>query len=138
RREKFLSVPVENFAADSNTESRDIKTLDRADPGFLSADAVPKTFDTFSDASDWPEAGNDYASSIHAVTVLCCASRYPFIQRKVLLAMLPIKKSPIIGSKIGASAGIRKLRSCKISTRTPSGVSSNVQTTCMPLVKAFR
>src|SRR5437660_881997 len=43
-----------------------------------------------------------------------------------------------IHSATGASAGIRNRKSCTISTRTPSGVSRNVQTTFIPRVKALR
>src|SRR5215471_241181 len=138
RCEKFLWVPIAHFTGDANAELRHIETGNGADARLLCANSIPKTFDAFADASDRTEAGNDNASAVHVVTVFARASTYSFIQRKVLLATLPIKKSPIIGSMIGASRGMRKFISCKISTRTPSGVSSNVQTTCMPLVNAFR
>src|SRR5207302_8967054 len=138
RRKKLFRVPVVNLSDHANAESARFEIVDPTNAGFLGANPVPKTFNAFADTSDRTETGNDNASPFHAVTFFARASTYCFIQHKVLLATLPIKKSPMIGLKIGASAGMRKLSSCEISTRTPSGVSSNVQTTSIPLVKAFR
>src|SRR4029077_1332851 len=127
-----------DLSGDAHAEPAHVEAFNGTDSGLFGADPFPETFHTFADASDGAEPGDDNASPIHAVTVFCCASTYAFIQRKVLLATLPIKKSPMIGFMIGARAGMRKLSSCKISTRTPSGVSANVQTTCIPFVKALR
>src|SRR4030095_14523030 len=49
-----------------------------------------------------------------------------------------MKKPPMIGSAIGASAATWKRRTCRISTSTPAGVSLNVQITRIPRVNAFR
>src|ERR1700730_1601104 len=138
RRNEFFRVPVIDLSCDANTESAHVEAGNWTDAGFLGQNSFPKIFDAFADASNRTETGDDNATATHAVTLLARASTYAFIQRNVLLATLPIKKSPIIGFIIGATAGMRKLSSCEISTRTPSGVSSNVHTTCMPLVNAFR
>src|SRR6266545_5252261 len=92
RWKKFFGIPIVNLSGNANAEPADVKTGNWTDAGFFGEDSFPKTFNTFADASDRTEAGNDDASSIHAVTGFAGASTYCFIQRKVLLAMLPIKK----------------------------------------------
>src|SRR4029077_8239628 len=107
---------------------------------------VPEIINTGSDACDRANTGNDRSSSgllcrslqSHAVTLSALASMYPFMHRNVLLAILWVKKSPMIGPAIGDKAGIRNRRSCEIVTHTPSGASENVQTTRIPFVQAFR
>src|SRR4051812_20286518 len=106
RRKKFLRIPIVDLPRDAHAELAYIQILDCADAGFLGANPVPETLDAFADAGDRAQPGNDNASSVHAVTVFARASTYSFIQRKVLLATLPMKKSPMIGSMIGASTGI--------------------------------
>src|SRR5438046_1670516 len=49
-----------------------------------------------------------------------------------------MKKSPITRSTIGASARIRNRKSCKISTRTPSGVSENTHHPSCPSFKMIK
>src|SRR5882762_4165112 len=111
RRKKFFRVPIFDQSGDANAEPAHVEIVDRTNAGLFGANAVPKTFDAFPDASDRTETGDDNASLAHAITVFACASTYCFIQRKVLLATLPIKKSPMIRSMIGASTGMRKLSS---------------------------
>src|SRR5207247_11283727 len=138
RRKKLLRVPVGNFGGATHLERLRIKSGNTGDPTFLSKNSVPKTIDAAANACDRTDAGDDRASSAHAVALFALASTYAFIQRNVLLAMLRIKKSPMIGSTIGPSAGMRNRRSCEIVTSTPLGWSKNVQTTRIPFVHAFR
>ncbi len=72
---KFFRIPVADLAGDAHSEPAHIKTGDWPDAGFLGENAFPKTIDAFADASDWTEAGDDNACSIHAVTLFVRASR---------------------------------------------------------------
>src|SRR5262245_41086466 len=106
-------------------EHAGIEASDAADPAFFREDPVPKSIYSGAVACDLSDAGNDCASSVHAVTL--SASTYAFIQCNVLLATLWMKKSPTIGLTIGRKMEIRNRRSCEIVTSTPSGVSEKVQ-----------
>ena len=134
----FFRVPIVNFAGATHMEYTRVETGDAVDATFFRQDSVPEILNAGADACDWTNTGNDRASSPHAVTLFALASTYAFMQRKVLLAILWMKKSPMIGSTIGESAGIRNRKSCEIVTSTPSGTSENVQTTRIPFVQAFR
>src|SRR5206468_3057996 len=127
-----------NFARAPHMEYARVETRDAVDATFFRQDSVPEILNSGSNACDRANTGNDRASSPHAVTLSALASTYAFMQRKVLLAILWVKKSPMIGSAIGDKVGIRNRRSCEIVTHTPSGASENVQTTCIPFVQAFR
>src|SRR5206468_9943007 len=123
-----------NFARAPHMEYARVETRDAVDATFFRQDSVPEILNSGADACDRANTGNDRASSPHAVTLSALASTYAFMQRKVLLAILWVKKSPTIGSTSDASTGIRNRKSCEIVTSTPSAVSENVQTTRMPLV----
>src|SRR5205814_9205940 len=107
-RKKFFRVPIVDLSGNANAEPSHVEVSNRCDASFLGENSVPKTFDTFANAGNWPKSCDDYASSslprslvrrrAHAVTVFARASTYCFIQSNVLLATLPMKKSPIIGS----------------------------------------
>ena len=119
RRKIIFRNPIGNFPAALRVEQRwrrklVICPMPVSRPGFLS-----KSIDAFANAGDRTEAGNDDASSVHAVTGLALPRRTRFIQRNVLFATWPMKKSPMIGSAIGARAGMRNRSSCEISTATP-------------------
>ena len=91
----LLRVPIVNLAGAPNLERSGVEARNPADPAFLRENAIPETIDAFANASDRTESGDDRAPSAHAATLFALASTYAFIQRKVLLATLRIKKSPI-------------------------------------------
>ena len=74
RRKKFFRVPIANFASNAHTKPARVKAGNRTDARFLSENTFPKTVDTFADASNGAEPGDDHASSIHAVTLFVRAS----------------------------------------------------------------
>src|SRR5438552_11789724 len=134
----LLRIPIANLARAPNLERLGVEARNPADPAFLRKNAVPETIDAFANASDRTESGDDRAPSAHAVTSFALVSTYAFIQRSVLLAMLLTKKSPMILSASGARIFTRNFKLCVIFTRMPSSVSSNVQTTRIPFVNAFK
>src|SRR5439155_2870552 len=121
RREKCLRIPIANLTCTPHAESAGIEACDAVDTALLGENSVPKILASMSDASDRTDSGDNDTSSAHALTLFALASTWDFMQRNVLLAMLGIKKSPIILSAIGASRFTRKAKSCLISTRTPVG-----------------
>src|SRR6267143_1198129 len=103
-RKKLLRVPVQNFASASHLERLWVKAGNTADPGLRGENRIPKFFAPMTDAGDGTDSSDDGAP-FHTVILFVCASTYAFIQCKVLLATFRMKKSPTIGSTIGASAG---------------------------------
>src|SRR5438128_10475881 len=138
RRKEFFRIPIADLASATDLEGTGIEACDAVDATRLGKNAVPETIDAFANASNRADSGDDRAPLAHAVTLAAIVSTYAFIQRNVLLAMLLMKKSPMILSASGARTFTRNLRSCAIFTSTPCGVSSNVQITRIPLVSAFR
>ena len=68
-----------------------------ADAAFLGAESSPKILDALADAGDRTEAGDDDAAAFISMfgshdSVTLCASTCAFMQRKVSLAMLRMKK----------------------------------------------
>src|SRR6266480_2223491 len=96
RRKEFFRIPIVNLARATNLEGARIEACDALNTALLGENSVPKVFAPMSDASDWTDPGDDNASSAHAVTLFAFSSTYDFMQRNVLLAMLCMKKSPII------------------------------------------
>src|SRR5438876_10243819 len=101
RRKKLLRVPVGNFSSTRNLKRLRIKSGNASDSALLRQNAVPKTIDAVANACNRTDAGDDRASSAHAVALFALASTYAFIQRNVLLAMLRMKKSPMTRAIIG-------------------------------------
>src|ERR1051326_347490 len=52
RRKKFLRIPILDLSRDANAELAHVEILDLTNASFLGANAIPKTFDAFADASD--------------------------------------------------------------------------------------
>src|SRR5262249_25908708 len=73
-RKEFFWVPIVDLSGDANAEGAHVKIRNRSDSGFLGENSVPKAFHAFTHASDWAKAGDDNASSAHAVTVFVRAS----------------------------------------------------------------
>src|ERR1700720_2405054 len=116
RRKKFFRIPIANFTPAAHMERIDVKAGNPADAALLGKDRFPEVLPPMPDAGDWADAGDDRAPSAHAATWFPLVSTYAFIQRNVLLAMLRMKKSPMILSATGANKFTRNFRSCMIST----------------------
>src|SRR5438105_1005325 len=74
RRKKFFWIPILNFASAPHLERARVEVCDAADPAFLRENSIPKTIDTFADAGDGADSGDNRASSCHAATLFAVVS----------------------------------------------------------------